>query len=207
MSSPRRPRAPGAPGARRAPEKRERRVVRKRIPERVTWGVEQLDLRRGDRILEIGCGPGHAVGLVGSALERGSIVAIDRSALQVARARAENRELIAAGRARIETTTLEQAPRALGERSFDTVFAINVNAFWTEPAPSFERARRLLRPRGRVVLVYEPPSAERAEALRRSLPKLLEAHGFIVEERRSARFARGFGICIVARAASRKDEE
>ncbi|MFO7180471.1 MAG: hypothetical protein DIU78_017355 [Pseudomonadota bacterium] len=48
-------------------------------------------------------------------LDRGTIVAIDRSARKVARARAENREHVAAGRARIEHTTLARAPDMLGE--------------------------------------------------------------------------------------------
>lgn len=41
----------------------------------------------------------------------------------------------------------------------------NVNAFWTAPAPSITSARRLLRRRGRLYVIYEPPSAARLASM------------------------------------------
>ena len=128
------------------------------VPERIRWTVDLLDVGPADRLLEIGCGPGHAVALVCARLKQGTITAIDRSALQVSRARERNRQYVAAGRARIEQATLTEFN---AEERFDKVFAINVNAFWTAPPPTIAGVRRLLEPNGRAYLTYEPPTSAR----------------------------------------------
>lgn len=168
------------------------------IPARVRWAVAQLELSASARVLEIGSGPGHALGLVSERLRRGVVTGIDRSALQVRRAREHNAAAIAAGRVRVERLTLAEAPGALGEAAFHTLFAVNVNAFWTEPVPSLASALRLLRARGRLCLVYEPPSAARVAAWRRSLPVLLERHGWAVLDVRTAQLGGSGALGITA---------
>lgn len=151
---------------------------RSRIPDRVRWAVEQLELQPTDRVLEIGSGPGLAIALVAEQLPRGNITAIDRSVLQVKKARTLNRDLIDAGKAQIEQVSVEQAPEVLGEGAYAKILAINVNAFWTTPGPSLASLRRLLAGKGRVYLVYEPPGAARLGELERTLPALLRQAGF-----------------------------
>lgn len=157
--------------------------------------MEQLAPASSDHVLEVGCGPGHAVALVCSRLLRGTITAIDRSALQVEKARAQNRRNVTSGRARIETMTLADAPAAFGGR-FTKVLAVNVNAFWTEPDESIPSLRALLRAGGTACLVYETPSEAGAQKVKASLPKLLSARGFAVGEvlMRSQRGAAMFRI-------------
>lgn len=166
-----------------------------KVPERARWAVELLAVQPADDILEIGSGPGHAIALVCARLSTGTITAIDRSAIAVARARARNAACIAAGRARIETQTLTDAD--VGRR-FAKIFAINVNAFWTAPAPSLAALGRLLNDRGRTYLVYEPPSMTRLRNIRRALTTLLEGHDFRVVDVRTRSFRTGQGLAIVA---------
>jgi SAM-dependent methyltransferase len=166
------------------------------IPERLEWAITLLDVQPTEHLLEIGCGPGQAVALVCARLSHGTITAIDRSATMVARARARNEASVAAGRARIEQQALSEA--ALGCR-FGKVFAVNVNAFWTAPAPSLGALARLLEPAGKAYLVYEPPAHARLQQLQRQLPAQLEAHGFDVVDMLVQRFRASHGLCIVAR--------
>jgi protein-L-isoaspartate O-methyltransferase len=166
-----------------------------RVPERLQWTVELLGVRPGEHLLEIGCGPGHAVALVCARLTSGTITAIDRSATMVARARARNAACIAAGRAKIHRQTLTET--ALPRR-FRKVFAINVNAFWTSPGASLNALRRLLDPGGAAYLVYEPPSAGRLRELSHGLPARLEEQGFRVLDVHAQPFRASHGLCIIA---------
>jgi SAM-dependent methyltransferase len=169
------------------------------IPERLLWTVEMLAVEPDEDLLEVGCGPGVAVDLVSERLGRGTITAIDRSATMVARARRRNQAHIAAGRARIEQQTLADADFRQGPLAtpFTKLFAVNVNAFWTAPAPSFASARRALGADGALFLVYEPPSAERLRSLRRQLRLLLPAHGFHVADERVRDLGRSRGVCVI----------
>jgi SAM-dependent methyltransferase len=167
------------------------------IPDRIRWTVGLLEIRPTDHLLEIGCGPGHAVSLVCARLTRGTITAIDHSAIQVARARERNRECVASGRACIEHVTLAELD--VGARRFHTIFAVNVNAFWTTPATAVESLLRLLRPDGVVYLAYEPPSERRLHEIGERLPPILRGHGVAVEDIRVQAFRKSHGICIIGR--------
>jgi ubiquinone/menaquinone biosynthesis C-methylase UbiE len=121
--------------------------------------VEQLDVRPGDRVLEIGCGHGVAASLVCERLDGGHLTAIDRSPKMIEAAGRRNAAHVAAGKAEFLVGELERLD--LGERRFDRVFAVRVGLFHREP----ERARRLvepwLAPGGRVDAFFDPPSRER----------------------------------------------
>ena len=140
------------------PRSRGRNPAGASVPERVRWAVQTMDPGPGDRLLEIGCGPGVAVSLVCERLEGGRIVAIDRSATAIARATRRNAAHVAAGRAVFQTAALESlGPDDLpdGRGGFDTVFAMNVNLFWVRvPTRELELIGSLLRPGGALYLFY-----------------------------------------------------
>jgi cyclopropane fatty-acyl-phospholipid synthase-like methyltransferase len=168
-----------------------------KAPERIRWAVDLLTVRPSDHVLEIGCGPGHAIALVCERLTTGTITAIDRSATQIARAGERSRECVAAGRARIERIAL--ADFDPGRRRFDKILAVNVNVFWTSPAAALGDVRRLLRPGGTLHLVYEPPAAARLRQLRESIPRLLREHAFDVDNVLERAFRASHGLCIIGR--------
>ena len=147
------------------------------VPARTRWAVALLDVGPDDEILEIGGGPGVAMALVCDRLRGGRITGVDRSATAVERAAARNAQHVAAGRAvlvRGQVTDVSLPPG-----SVDTVFAVNVNVFWTTPAAAELGAiRRLLRPRGALHLVYEAPTAGKARAVAGAVSAALERNAF-----------------------------
>jgi cyclopropane fatty-acyl-phospholipid synthase-like methyltransferase len=151
------------------------------VPERLTRAVEALDVQPEDRILEIGCGRGVAAALICSRLRGGHLVALDRSATAVAAARQRAADYVSAGTAELITGALEDVdPARLG--SFDKVLAVNVNLFWVRPARAeLGLVTELLRPHGRLHLVYEPPGPDRLAHLRQRLLAHLEQAGFTTE--------------------------
>jgi SAM-dependent methyltransferase len=147
------------------------------IPDRIAWAVDLLDPQPDNRILEVGCGTGAALSLIAPRLTTGFVTAIDRSAKAVDRAAATNADHIAAGTARMLQATL-QSLEPEGE-GYANIFAVNVNAFWLHPETELPAARRHLAPDGRLLLVLEAPSADRARHFLDAMPAHLEHHGFV----------------------------
>ncbi|OJT27462.1 hypothetical protein BO221_05705 [Archangium sp. Cb G35] len=148
------------------------------IPVRLRWAVEQLVIAPDARVLEIGCGTGVAVGLVCERLRTGHITGIDRSASAIERARKRNATHIAEGRAGLWLGELKDFASDAG--AFDTVFAVNVNVFWTGPArDELRKLFELTKPGGVVLLVYEAPDARKAERIENALHEKFTAQGFL----------------------------
>lgn len=163
------------------------------VPERLSWAVEQLALEPDERVLEIGCGRGVAIELVCRVLTDGRITAIDRSPTATAAARHRNAEHIREGRAVVHTVALHEVN--LPDDTFDKVFAVNVNLFWTSDAQAeLEQIRRMLRVDGSLHLFYEPPSHDRADSLIRETTEHLTEAGFSSDVSR-----RGLLVHIAAR--------
>jgi SAM-dependent methyltransferase len=172
--------------------------------ERVRWAVELLNPGRDDQLLEIGCGPGVAVGLLCERLVGGRIVAIDRSATAISRAERRNAAHVAAGKAVLRTVALERLrPGDLlgAPERFDKVFAMNVNLFWVgSAAKELDLIKRLLAPGGALYLFYGyggPTAAGAASENISRIPSVLTGRlrerGFTVE------VTRGTGtLCVIA---------
>ncbi|MFE8601779.1 SAM-dependent methyltransferase [Archangium violaceum] len=148
------------------------------IPERLRWTVEQLGIEPDARVLEIGCGTGVAVGLVCERLRTGHITGIDRSASAIDRARKRNAAHIAAGKAGLWRGDLMDFTSDAGV--FDTVFAVNVNVFWTGAARAeLQRLFELTKPGGVALLVYEAPDTRMAERIANALHEKFTARGLL----------------------------
>jgi SAM-dependent methyltransferase len=140
----------------------------------VRFAVDLLDPGPADRLLEAGCGPGVAAGLVCARLDNGRLLAIDRSPLAVRRTLDRNREHVAAGRLELRTVALDRLTVEPG--SFDAAFSVDVNLFWAGPANrELAVLHAALRPGGVVYLCFGagPQPDDRVaglvhEALRRS---------------------------------------
>jgi cyclopropane fatty-acyl-phospholipid synthase-like methyltransferase len=147
------------------------------IPDRIRWAVETLAVEPGDRLLEIGGGPGVAASLVCDRLGGGSLLLIDRSATAIERTRRRSPEHVASGRLALET--VDVADFDPGTARFDKVFAVNVNVFWTTPATEeLARIRNALEDDGQLFLFYETPSGARARQVVGRVVDALRANGF-----------------------------
>ncbi len=117
-----------------------------KIPPRFLWMVETLPFHPTDRVLEVGCGHGIAVGLIGERLTTGTIIGVDRSAKMIAAATKRNAALIEAGRVRLGVASLHELDDAAG--SYEVICAMNVASFWRQPVRDLGASRRLLAPGG-----------------------------------------------------------
>ncbi len=173
------------------------------LPPRIGWAVAQLPRAVDGPVLEIGCGGGHALPALLARFPGAPVTAIDRSAVQIARARARLRAQADAGRLRLEALDLDGAADVLGRGAFALALAVNVNAYWTSPREALRATAELLRADGRLYLVCEPPGARQLQALRKTLPDVVAAHGFRVADVRSAALDASKVLLLAAERSSR----
>jgi len=126
------------------------------MSERLRSIVEQLNIRPGDRVLEIGCGHGVAATFVCERLEGGHLTAIDRSEKMIEAATRRNLARIEAGRAEFLVSSLEDLD--LGDRRFDKIFAVRVGLFHRDPERARSLVEKWLAPGGAVFVFFDPPS-------------------------------------------------
>ncbi|MCA9726634.1 MAG: methyltransferase domain-containing protein, partial [Candidatus Eisenbacteria bacterium] len=114
--------------------------------------LEQLDLEPGDRVLEIGFGPGVDLRTVSRRCEW--VAGIDHSEEMLRQARRRNLRAIETGGVELRRGTAEALP--FDDDSFDKAFSINSVQFWPDLDGGIRELRRVLRPGGRAVLAIQP---------------------------------------------------
>src|SRR5262245_57183906 len=144
------------------------------------WAVQLLDVQPGDRVIELGCGPGVAIAALASRATRGLVVGVDHSQVMIRQARRLNRAAIRAGRVRLIHATVERLSTSDGP--FNAALAVNTVGMWPDPAARLRELTRLLRPGGRIALVSQPrcpgATAATSAAAASELAGLLTEAGF-----------------------------
>lgn len=130
-------------------------------------------LRRGTRVLDVGCGPGSITLGLAEAVSPGEVVGIDIQAAQVEQARTLAGSKVVRN-VRFEAASIYALP--FPDRCFDAAFANGVVMHLAEPVRALAELRRVLRPGGVAGLrdpdfgstLYAPmtPLLERLFALR-----------------------------------------
>jgi len=125
------------------------------------WLFDQIGVRTGWRVVEIGCGPRGCLGLlsrrVGSA---GKVVGVERSSEQVKRAR----RFVAEGRlTNIEIIDADARSLDLPDRAFDLATARLVLTNVPRPEEIVAEMVRLVRPGGFIALHEPDPTTNRCD--------------------------------------------
>jgi ubiquinone/menaquinone biosynthesis C-methylase UbiE len=143
------------------------------------WAIDQLAVRPGDHVLEIGFGPGLAVQALARRARNGYIDGVDVSPLMVEQATRRNAAMVKAGRVRLRAGSVSALPFDAGR--FDKVLAVNNVQFWPELSDDLREVARVMRPGGVLAIVLQPrqaPSAADVLAVRDDLVAQVEAVGY-----------------------------
>jgi SAM-dependent methyltransferase len=128
--------------------------VRASNRERNRRTVELLDVQPGDRVLEIGFGPGLAIERMAGLVGDGRVVGVDHSELMVRQATRRNAKAVAAGNVELLLGSAECLPHL--PIRFDKVLAVNVYMFWGDPVAVLRGIGAAVKPGGTVALTFQP---------------------------------------------------
>lgn len=118
--------------------------------------IENLDIKPGEKILEVGMGNGAFVKEIAERESSVKYVGCDFSETMIAEARNLNNELVAAERADFVLSSLNNLP--FPDESFNTVFTVNTIYFWEDPEKELEEIRRVLKKGGKLHVALRPKS-------------------------------------------------
>ena len=127
------------------------------IMARETWSqnlrvIEALGIDQEDHVLDIGCGPGRSLTELAARAPRGRIVGVDPSELMIEIAAQRNRSLIDASHVEVVLSGVESLP--FPDDVFDKAQCVHVLYFWKEIETSLREIARVLKPGGRLGLLF-----------------------------------------------------
>lgn len=134
--------------------------------------VERLDIKPGDRVLEVGFGPGMAIQLIAAKISSGKVTGIDCSEEMMKLATARNAAAISSGKVELRLGSVEALP--FNSDTFDKALAINSMQVWPDAVAGLHETRRVLKPGGRVALGFTRYAGQSKEGL----TAVLTAAGF-----------------------------
>lgn len=169
--------------------------------ERNRWTLSLLGIAEGDRVLELGFGPGVAVGLAAVAAgPKGQVVGVDHSSVMLAQAERRNRALIDQRRVELRLGNLDGLDQLKGP--FDKVFSSNVLQFQKDKTSILTSVLFMMRPGGRLATTFQPrlPGAtlRNAQAFADDLAQSLGEIGFVNLRSYSLPVKPAPAICVVA---------
>ena len=148
--------------------------------QRNRWVVRLLDVRPTDRVLEIGFGPGIAVGELARRATRGVVIGVDQSEVMVRQARRRNAAAVRAGRVDLRQGSVEALPDLGGP--VDKILSVNSMGFWADPRARVGELRSKLRAGGVIAIASQPrcpgATSETSASAAREIEAALSGAGF-----------------------------
>lgn len=164
--------------------------------ELTTWGLTHITIQPNYVVLDVGCGGGKTINRLTQITPQGKVYGIDHSADMVEYAKKFNKKFVKESKVEIHEASVDKTK--FPNRTFDLVTAVETYYFWSDLPVAFKEINRILKPKGRLLMVnemikdgfYDVENAsliERVSVKLFSLDKirsLLEAAGFSVEVHR-----------------------
>jgi ubiquinone/menaquinone biosynthesis C-methylase UbiE len=117
------------------------------------WGLSHVNIKPDYVILDVGCGGGKTVSRLAQRAFRGKVFGIDCSAEMVKYSRKVNKKLIAENRVEVREGSAKKT--GFPDNFFDFITAIETYYFWPSLPDALREIRRVLKLRGRSLMVNE----------------------------------------------------
>ena len=116
--------------------------------------IALLDPKVGEAVLDVGTGNGLSLRHLASRVGEGTVVGVDHSPVMCRRAEKNNKSLIDEGPVSVVCACSDDLPFETGR--FDAAMSVHTLYFWHPAEPHVEEISRVLRPGGKLLLVFRP---------------------------------------------------
>ncbi|MBM7647741.1 cyclopropane fatty-acyl-phospholipid synthase-like methyltransferase [Bacillus ectoiniformans] len=117
------------------------------------WTLDLLSVQDGDRLLEVGYGPGYAIELLSSRFEHLQIDGVDISETMKNEAESHNKELIANDRLHLFVDDIADFHT---ENQYDKIFTVNNYPLWSDRKKGLQNLFHMLKPGGKIAITVQP---------------------------------------------------
>ncbi|MFG2292324.1 class I SAM-dependent methyltransferase [Streptomyces sp. NPDC048603] len=131
--------------------------------------LDALNVQPGDRVLEVGYGPGGLLGLLACSTAAAAVLGVDPSPTMRSAAARANRAAVRSGRITLGLGTAEHT--GLADRSVDRIASVNNVGLWPDLEAGVRELHRVLRPGGTVLIAWHGGSSPRRLERRLRLPQ------------------------------------
>lgn len=122
----------------------------------IRFGINSLEIKSGDNILEIGPGNGAHVSSIIEISNSVRYHGVDISETMVQEANKLNENLVTAGE--VSFTLSDGKVLGFANDTFDKIFTVNTVYFWTDPVAFAREIHRVLKPGGIFSLIFSDKS-------------------------------------------------
>lgn len=168
------------------------------------WTVGLMQIAPSDRVLEIGFGPGFALGLACDRIVTGHVVGLDHSKTMLEMARAKNRDHETSARLHLclgSAERLDELEDPFLKGPFEHIFGANVSMFWQEPVRVLASLHARLAPGGRAYFTYQPRTGaktdEAALATGQRLAEQMRDAGFSAARIETLMEVSPIAVCVI----------
>lgn len=144
------------------------------------WTIGKLRIRPGNRILEIGFGPGYSIGFMLKHYRRVIIDGVDVSETMKEQAEKQFSTYVKNGRVKLMKADAETVE--LPANTYDKLLSVNNYTIWNDPRAGLENLTKSLKPGGMAAITMQPreedASAEKTKMFGRQIRDDMLACGY-----------------------------
>ncbi|NMH70308.1 class I SAM-dependent methyltransferase [Bacillus sp. RO3] len=126
------------------------------------WSIRQLSIQDGDRVLEVGYGPGYCIHHICRRFPRTSVDGVDISETMKDTAWNKNATFIEKGRARLFVHDISHF--RINDAKYDRIFSVNNYPLWNNQKKSLSHLYDMLKTGGILVITVQPRGEEERDS-------------------------------------------